>query len=77
MCYIRANEQCVNYDCRDKLRYVPEQFNKAVGRKQYLQASEMLMSSLQTWDSDLEQIEGLRDIYTDLKIKKTVSIAKI
>ncbi|CAG7822682.1 unnamed protein product [Allacma fusca] len=54
----------------DKIRHIPEQFNKAIGRKQYLHASEILTSSLDSWDESLEQIEGLRDINVDLKAKK-------
>ncbi len=55
------------------MRNVPQQFNKAVIRRQYLQAAETLMSSLDSWNESLEEIEGLRDLRVELRAKKEVS----
>lgn len=57
---------------REKLRANSDQFNKLLNKKQYLPAVEVLMNSINSWNENLDKIDGLREVRTDLKVKKEV-----
>lgn len=57
---------------REKLRANSDQFTKLLNKKQYLPAVEVLMSSINSWNENLDKIEGLRESRTELKVKKEV-----
>lgn len=62
------------YACSERLRSNSDQFNKLLNKKQYLPAVEVLMNSINSWNENLDKIEGLREVRTDLKVKKEVRI---
>lgn len=55
---------------REQLREVPSQLAIHLAKKQYLQATKLLVSALSLGDGSLEKVEALRDLRTELQAKK-------
>jgi len=58
---------------RDQLRAVPSQLTAFLARKLYLHATQLLVSALSLGEGNLEGVEALREVRTDLQAKKQVS----
>lgn len=54
----------------EQLREVPSQLAIHLAKKQYLQATKLLVSALSLGDGSLEKVEALRDLRTELQAKK-------
>ncbi|XP_033211207.1 exocyst complex component 4 isoform X2 [Belonocnema kinseyi] len=54
----------------DKLREVPSRLNNYLEKKLYLHATQLLVSSLYMGEGALESVEALREVRTELEIKK-------
>lgn len=54
----------------EQLREVPSQLATYLAKKQYLHATKMLVSALSLGDGSLEKVEALRELRSELQVKK-------
>ncbi|XP_074593474.1 exocyst complex component secretory 8 [Brevipalpus obovatus] len=54
----------------DNVSRVPEQINELTGKKHYLHATKLLIKSIDTLETDLQPVESLKTVKSDLLAKK-------
>lgn len=56
---------------------MPSQLGIYLAKKEYLQATRLLMSALSLGDGNLEGVEALREVRTELQAKKQILHTKL
>lgn len=56
---------------------MPSQLGIYLSKKEYLQATRLLMSALSLGDGNLEGVEALREVRTELQAKKQILHTKL
>lgn len=62
---------------RDQVREVPSQLEIFLSKKQYLNATQLLTTTLSLGDGNLAGIEALREVRTELQTKKQILYGKL
>lgn len=66
-----------NFFFSDQLREVPSQLAIFLSNKQYLHATQLLMSALSLGNGNLDGVEALREVRTELQTKKQLIYGKL
>lgn len=65
------------FPCRDEVRDVGDKITQLMNKKEYLPASKLLSSSLNTLHSNLQGIEALKQVQQDLTTAKEVTFCSL